>query len=1246
MDHHPNQPRRSFLAGAALLLSAAVAAAQQAPQPSTAASQPPSSNDDTTIELSPFEVSASKNLGYQATDTLAGTRIRTSLKDVAASISVINKEFMDDIGATDSGTLLQYTTNAEVAGTEGTYAGLGNGVSVDESGTLRSPQGAQRVRGLASADNARDYFITDIPWDSFDIDRVDILRGPNSILFGLGSPAGIVNGTTHNAEFRNFGSDEFRTGSYGSVRNSIDLNQQILPGQLALRFDGLWSNQKYEQKPAYQDDRRYYGALRFDPKFLNNQVVRTSIKIKYEHGEISANRPRIVPPNDAITPWFNAMPTAQQLANIQSGTTPYGMGKTFVNNPYDVWRTDANAPAGSGMIQKSSPNYQPWLSDIANQQQPIWFMDGATNSLYRVDGGYINNGALNSSGAFTGVSGGMLYKYQNGMFYGLNNLPSVAINENLKFASYGQYKNQSLLDPSVFNFYKTLIDGPTKHEWEKWNAQNIDISQTYYDNRYGIDLTYDRQTYQNGADSLLGGSPTLTLDILKNFTDYYVSGANGETSTTNPNIGRPYVIGASNNGGASYYSDRKVKRASLFAEVRPSDFLHSKLLLKIFGVQRFNGVWSQEDYYNENRRWQDYANSQAWAGFWNGNDGSSSTFTDRPPVAVVYLGGSIAGLNSASGANIPGITTNVNLPDSGVRVFNTQWQNYGVSPGASWTVPAGLINVYNPNPVDSKGNPLPVTQASNPANYVGWSNYPDQLLRYDNGQNQSLLTLAQKSLRETTSFSSSYQGYFLKNALVATLGWRYDEVKTKDVTASQLPLERGILNMQPNVYALPSSWPATQIFKGHSTSGGLVLHLNNLLPRDPLPFDISLTYNKSSNFQVTSVRRDLYGNPIGNPTGQTKEYGVLISTKDNKYSLRVTKYTTDLSNNGIGLSNSYGIGQVIQQGLRWRNVFLYQLGGYDFASANQPSYRNTWTNAYPSLTDAQAQAQEDAAINGWNDIQKWLEAKGFFKAWNFSPIADSALVDRTTYLTNPSAYAPNPANVYAYTATAPQGFTVTANTESKGYEFELTANPTSNWRVSFNAADTTAVRNDVGGPLLDQFISYLDSKFYNSDGSLTPVGALPQYGGASNSIGASIYGPWRSNYVLLKLQQGTDAPELRKWRFNFITNYTFTHGWLKDVGVGGAYRWQDKVIIGYPAIQGGSYDLTKPFYGPAEGAVDLWASYHHKITRKVDWKIQINIRNAFAKDGLIPISVEPDGSWASVRTQPVQEWTLSNTFSF
>jgi hypothetical protein len=144
---------------------------------------------------------------------------------------------------------------------------------------------------------------------------------------------------------------------------------------------------------------------------------------------------------------------------------------------------------------------------------------------------------------------------------------------------------------------------------------------------------------------------------------------------------------------------------------------------------------------------------------------------------------------------------------------------------------------------------------------------------------------------------------------------------------------------------------------------------------------------------------------------------------------------------------------------------------------------------------------------------------------------------------------------------------------------------------------------------------------------------------------------WRGKYTLLKLQENTSASELRKWRYNAVTNYSFSHGSLKGVGVGAAYRWQDKVVIGYPVIPGtgslASFDLTKPYYGPSEDALDLWISYERKLTSRINWSIQLNVYNLGKKNGLIPISVEPDGhTWASVRIAPVQEWALTNTFSF
>mgnify|MGYP001290644554 CR=1 FL=1 len=273
-------PLKAFVA---LSLLAGSAYPQQTTQPATS-----TASEGDPVVLSPFEVSTDRDRGYQTTDTLAGTRIRTDLKDVGSALSVYTKEFINDIGATDATTLLQYTTNAEVAGTRGTYAGVGNTTTVSETDNLRAPGSAQRVRGLAAADATRDFFVTDIPWDSFNVDRIDIQRGPNSILFGLGSPAGIQNASTRNAEFRNKNEAQFRTGSYGSIRGSLDINQELIKNVLAIRLDGLWSQENYQQKPAYQDDKRYYAAVRFEPQLFKRRDFRTSIKAKYEHGEIDA----------------------------------------------------------------------------------------------------------------------------------------------------------------------------------------------------------------------------------------------------------------------------------------------------------------------------------------------------------------------------------------------------------------------------------------------------------------------------------------------------------------------------------------------------------------------------------------------------------------------------------------------------------------------------------------------------------------------------------------------------------------------------------------------------------------------------------------------------------------------------------------------------------------------------------------------------------------------------------------------
>ncbi len=1201
--------------------------------------------DDETVQLSPFEVTATKDTGYRATETLAGTRIRTDLKDVGGAITVVTKEFMQDIGATDNGSLLQYTPNAEVAGTRGTYAGLGNATSVNEgtdNGNLRAPGGAQRVRGLASADTTRDFFVSDIPWDSYIVDRVDIQRGPNSILFGLGSPAGIVNASTRQAEFRNKGEFQFRAGSYGSLRGSLDVNQELIKGVLAIRLDGLWNEQKYEQKQAFQDDKRFYAAIRFEPQLFKDRSFRTSIKAKFENGDIKANRPRIVPPQDSITPWFRG---------VDATSLNGGAGKLSVNNAYEI----GSAPG----------NTSPWLAgdSIANQQQPIWFQDGVTGQLMRIYGGYINTGARNAAGVPQGAGVNLVGQRYATMFYGLNSLNAYAINANLPNSQYGQYRAATLQDPTVFDFYNNLIDGPTKSEFEKWDATNLDFTQTAFNDRLGVQLSYDRQKYSRGGESLLG-NPAINIDVLRNFQDL----------TANPNYGRPYIVGGPGNGN-SYKSDRETFRASLYGELRAADFLQKNSFLeKLLGKHRFTGVYSDEKYFTETRRWNMYANDEAWSRY--KLQGATDGITNLPPVTVIYLGSSLAAANSASGANISGIAQPLKIGSSNLYAFDSTWLNpTGVNFSDPWNVPAALAPIFNGIPFPTgTGTPVQLTQVSNPANYIGWNNrITMNPMSYDNGRDLSLLTGAAQSMRKTKSYAGSWQGFLWNDAVVPTLGWRYDEVAGKGVTAQSVAANRGALNMDPSVYKLPDTYPVNQVFKDHSTSGGVVVHLNKLLEKDYLPLNVSLSYNKSNNFQVTDTRRDIYGTPIANPTGTTKDYGVLLSTKDGKYSFRAVKYETALVGANTQLDFS-GITNTIKDAMNWRNIKVYYMSAYAWSTGGQPQNANftgtryQWDPAWVDAngrpvasgqlatgpagshleTQAEADAHRDASIAAINEIQKWLAAKGYFSAWNWGvgPTTPAALQTRSQYAANPIQ--PDPASVYDY-RTAPnlQGFAVTADTQSKGYEFEFTANPTPNWRIAFNASKTTAVRTNVGGPVLDELVAYFDTQMAGVAGDMIRFNS--DYS-AANQLRIN-WSSWRGQYTLMKLQSGAAASELRKWRYNVVSNYSFTHGMLKGIGVGASYRWQDKVVIGYPVIPGtngqASFDLTKPYYGPAEDALDLWVSYQRKLTKKVDWKIQLNVQNALQDDKLIPISVQPDGkTWAAARVAPVQEWFVTNTFSF
>ncbi len=237
--------------------------------------------EESIVVLSPFEVSADIEGDYVATETLAGSRLRSDTKDVGAAVSILTKTFLDDLGASDIMEVADFVPNVEALTTQ--ESGMD-----DNTGTYR-PQ-RFRIRGLFTEAQARNYFTETIgqmvPADSYNLERVTFSSGANSILFGAANPAGILNQTTARAVLdRKFSEVGFRTDNYGSVRFEFKHNQPIIEDKFALRFAYLNQDREGWREPEWKEDERFYVAGKFQ------LTDKTTLQANFESWDSARNVP-------------------------------------------------------------------------------------------------------------------------------------------------------------------------------------------------------------------------------------------------------------------------------------------------------------------------------------------------------------------------------------------------------------------------------------------------------------------------------------------------------------------------------------------------------------------------------------------------------------------------------------------------------------------------------------------------------------------------------------------------------------------------------------------------------------------------------------------------------------------------------------------------------------------------------------------------------------------------------------------
>ncbi len=181
--------RVAVFAAAAGCAGLTSAFSQTAPAP--AAAPAPSAALDQPVILDPFHVASTGASSYSARDANGAGRIAMPLQDTPESISVITKQFIEDLGANSVLDAVRFTASA----TDGQFENRLDRITM--RGFQQDPaQSSQYIDGFRYSMVSAGF-----NQDPADLERIEVIKGPNAILAAAGSPGGALNFVTKSPEF-------------------------------------------------------------------------------------------------------------------------------------------------------------------------------------------------------------------------------------------------------------------------------------------------------------------------------------------------------------------------------------------------------------------------------------------------------------------------------------------------------------------------------------------------------------------------------------------------------------------------------------------------------------------------------------------------------------------------------------------------------------------------------------------------------------------------------------------------------------------------------------------------------------------------------------------------------------------------------------------------------------------------------------------------------------------------------------
>ncbi|HEY2963009.1 MAG TPA: TonB-dependent siderophore receptor [Pyrinomonadaceae bacterium] len=254
---------------------------------------------------------------YGINSISSATKTLTPLRDIPQSISVVTKEQIRDQAMASITDVVAYVPG------------------------ITSHQGENNRDQLVIRGNntSADFFLNgvrdDVQYyrDLYNVERVEALKGPNSMLFGRGGGGGVINRVSKEAGFAALRELTFQGGSFGNKRFTTDLDQPV-NNRLALRLNGL-----YENSGSFRHgvDLERYGV---SPTATLVVGPKTAVKLSYEYFHDGRVADRGIPsfagrPVDIPIETFFGDPTNSRVragVNLVSANIDHQAGRFNIHN--------------------------------------------------------------------------------------------------------------------------------------------------------------------------------------------------------------------------------------------------------------------------------------------------------------------------------------------------------------------------------------------------------------------------------------------------------------------------------------------------------------------------------------------------------------------------------------------------------------------------------------------------------------------------------------------------------------------------------------------------------------------------------------------------------------------------------------------------------------------------------------------------------------------------------------------------